>query len=135
MWGACHTASDPASRRWLQESQFPLLAWSSQASGLFTGLIRQGDTSNGWAREVNRVWGNDDNYERLGRAQELARQKGKDCSAIQIALAYVLCQPLNIWALIGPKNIEETRTSLLALDVRLTADELAWLNLERDAPA
>ena len=49
---------------------------------------------------------------------------------INIALAYVLCQPFPTFALIGPRLLSETRTSFQALDVQLTLDELKWLNLE-----
>jgi aryl-alcohol dehydrogenase-like predicted oxidoreductase len=75
-----------------------------------------------------RVWYNEANFQRLERARELAGRKG--CSTTQIALAYVLSLPLNVFALIGPQSIEETRTSLAALEVRLTPQELRWLNLE-----
>jgi aryl-alcohol dehydrogenase-like predicted oxidoreductase len=47
-----------------------------------------------------------------------------------ISMAYVLCQPLNIFALIGPENIDELRANVAAVDVKLTQDELKWLNLE-----
>ena len=53
-------------------------------------------------------------------------------AVFQIALAYVLSQPFPTFALIGPRQLSETRTSLPALDVTLSPDELAWLNLERD---
>ena len=47
-----------------------------------------------------------------------------------IALAYVLCQPFPTFALFGPRALAETRTSLPALDIALTPEELRWLNLE-----
>jgi len=49
---------------------------------------------------------------------------------ITIALAYVLNQPFPTFALIGPRQLSETRTSFQALDVQLTPDEVKWLNLE-----
>jgi aryl-alcohol dehydrogenase-like predicted oxidoreductase len=48
-----------------------------------------------------------------------------------VALAYVLCQPFPTFPLIGPRSLQELRTSLPALTVELSADELEWLNLER----
>ena len=36
-----------------------------------------------------------------------------------------------LFALIGPRQLSETRTSLPALDIVLSPDELQWLNLER----
>jgi aryl-alcohol dehydrogenase-like predicted oxidoreductase len=49
---------------------------------------------------------------------------------INIALAYVLNQPFPAFALIGPRTLEELRTSLPALGIRLSSEELRWLNLE-----
>ena len=48
----------------------------------------------------------------------------------QVALSWVLHSPLNVFALIGPANVSELDDCLGALDVELTADEVAWLNLE-----
>ncbi|MGQ9682794.1 MAG: aldo/keto reductase [Anaerolineae bacterium] len=128
MWAGCVAASDPASRAWYQRTQMPLFAWSSQASGFFTGRYRPEDASDPACAEVARTWFNDANWQRLERAQDLAARKG--VTATQVALAYVLEQPLNVFALIGPRTLEETRTSAQALEVRLKPEELAWLNLE-----
>jgi aryl-alcohol dehydrogenase-like predicted oxidoreductase len=112
---------------WYIERQFPLLAWSSQAQGFFTGRAAPDNYSDA---EMVRVWYNDENFERLARASALGKQKG--VSANTIALAYVLCQPFPTFALIGPRTPEETRTSNQALQVALTAEELRWLNLEEE---
>jgi len=128
MWAGCVAASDPASRSWYERTQMPLFAWSSQASGFFTGRFTPQDRDNPAYASVVRTWFNEGNFQRLERARELAALKG--VTTTQIALAYVLCQPLNVFALIGPRSIEETRTSLEALHVSLTPDEISWLNLE-----
>ena len=74
-------------------------------------LVQRRTTSGGWSAHAN--W----------RAK-------KGVTSTQIALAYVLCQPFPTYALIGPRTIEETRTSIEALRVSLTPEELRWLNLE-----
>jgi aryl-alcohol dehydrogenase-like predicted oxidoreductase len=51
----------------------------------------------------------------------------------QITLAWVLHQPLNLYALIGPATVDELDNSLGALDVQLSESELAWLNLQKEA--
>jgi len=51
----------------------------------------------------------------------------------QIALAWVLQQPLEVFALIGPQTIDELNEAVPALDVQLSPEELQWLNLEREA--
>ena len=54
-------------------------------------------------------------------------------STLQVALAYVLCQPrINTFALIGPLAPDEIDTSVRALEVALSSAELAWLDLEAD---
>ena len=78
-------------------------------------------------KEVAKVWFKENNFERLRRARELA----KGGSPNQIALAYVLSQSANIFALVGPENIEELRESLATLHLRLSDSERHWLNLER----
>ncbi|MHB0875040.1 MAG: aldo/keto reductase [Anaerolineae bacterium] len=129
MWPGCVAAIDPASRAWYARTQMPLFAWSSQASGFFTGRFRPEDAADPAVAAVARTWFNEDNFRRLERARELARRKG--VSATHIALAYVFCQPLNAFALIGPHTPSETHDSARALEVTLTAEEMAWLNLER----
>jgi len=128
-WAGCLSASDAASRAWLTKTQTPLLPWSSQARGFFTDRARPDDRSDA---ELARCWYSDDNFRRLERVDELARRRG--VLPINIALAYVLCQPFPTFPLIGPRTLSETRTSLPALDIDLTPDELRWLNLEQDAP-
>jgi aryl-alcohol dehydrogenase-like predicted oxidoreductase len=50
---------------------------------------------------------------------------------ITVALAYVLSQPFPTFPLIGPRSLHELETSLPALGLELSPDELEWLNLER----
>jgi aryl-alcohol dehydrogenase-like predicted oxidoreductase len=46
---------------------------------------------------------------------------------VAVALAYVLSQAFPLFALIGPANMAEIRTSFDALDVDLTPREIGWL--------
>lgn len=132
MWVNCVTSSDTASVDWLKKSDIPLLAWSSQASGFFTGAFDRNTPPDrdGWTKEVARVWFNERNFQRLERVRDLA--KAKNVTATQIALAYVLNQPFDCYALIGPKSIEEIKTSLMGIDLTLSQKELNWLNLDSD---
>jgi predicted dehydrogenase/aryl-alcohol dehydrogenase-like predicted oxidoreductase len=126
VWDGCVSASDPESRRWLAEKQMPLLAWSSQARGFF--LEGRAAPDNLEDKELARCWYSDDNFRRLERARELARKK--KVRPINIALAYVLHQPFPTYALIGPRQLSETRSSVDTLKVELTPEEVKWLNLE-----
>lgn len=129
VWTGCISCSDLESRRWLKRHQLPVLAWSSQARGFFTDRAGPDQRTD---EQLVRCWYSDDNFARRERAYALAKQKG--VTPIAIAAAYVLAQPFPTFALIGPRLLEETVTSLPCLGVQLSPRELAWLNLERERP-
>jgi aryl-alcohol dehydrogenase-like predicted oxidoreductase len=124
-WQNCLSASDPASRAWLTRTQTPLLAWSSQARGFFRPRTKPEYRDD---PELVRCWYSEDNFQRLDRARQLAQQLGVE--AIHIALAYVLHQPFPTFCLIGPRLLSELRSSLAALDVKLSEEQVQRLNLE-----
>lgn len=133
MWVGCVSiAGDPDAQAWYRQNRMPIFAWSSQARGFFSGRyhreVTEGETID--AQNVIRTYYSDANWERYRRAGELAKQKG--CTLQQIVLAWVLRQPFELFALIGPATVGELDDSLGALDVTLSPDEAAWLNLERE---
>ncbi len=118
------TASNPEFRRWFEETQMVLMPWSSQASGFFVAQ-KQGVPD---VFDLARCWHSEDNFKRRERAFELARKYGVE--ATNIALAWVLCQKFPVYPLIGPRQPDETRSCMRALDITLSDQELRWLNLE-----
>jgi len=125
VWAGCVSVSDATSRKWLKKQQLPNFCWSSQARGFFSGYAQPDNHSD---PELVRCWYSDDNFLRLERVKELAKKRG--ALPINVALAYVLAQPLPLFALIGPRTLQELRTTLPALKLELTPKELRWLNLE-----
>lgn len=121
VWAGCVSSKGREWTAYLEEAGMALLAWSSQARGFF---VPGRPVDN----EMARCWDSEENRERRRRATEIAQEKG--VSPINIALAYVLSQPYRAFALFGPRTIEETRSSLPGANIRLTPDELAWLDLE-----
>jgi len=122
-WAGCVSADEEA-LKWYSDHHLPLLSWSSQARGFFSGRFTPENRDNA---DLVRVFYSDDNWERLNRAKELAMKK--DATAIQIALAYVLNQPFPTCALIGPRNEAEMISCQLGALIKLSAQELAWLDL------
>jgi aryl-alcohol dehydrogenase-like predicted oxidoreductase len=122
-WAGCRHATDPASKRWLEERQVPLLPWSSQARGFFA-RARPDFLED---EELVRCYYSDDNFERLRRAQQLGEEFGVPATAV--ALAYVLAQPFPTFPLFGPRSITEARSSMQGLSVELTPEQVAWLDL------
>jgi aryl-alcohol dehydrogenase-like predicted oxidoreductase len=115
--------ADDATRRWHADSQLPLLAWSTLAAGFAGG--RGTDVPS--PDEVARVYVSEDNFERRRRAEELGQEKG--VSGLQVALAFVLGQPYPVVALAGPSKPANLQAVLGALDVALSPDEMAHLDL------
>jgi predicted dehydrogenase/aryl-alcohol dehydrogenase-like predicted oxidoreductase len=125
IWPGSIATSDAASRVWFARTQTALFPWSSQARGFFATGARKNVSDS----ELVRCWYSDDNFERLARVRALAEERG--VLPINIALAYVLNQPFPTFPLIGPRSLHELETSLPALGIELSIDELEWLNLER----
>jgi aryl-alcohol dehydrogenase-like predicted oxidoreductase len=123
-WSGCVSA-DAETCAWHEEQQFPLLSWSSQARGFFTGRFSPEIRDNA---DLVRVFYSDDNWERFERAKQLAAKK--NVSAIQIALAYVLNQPFPTCALIGAQSAEELQSCDAGSLIKLTKEELGWLDLD-----
>jgi len=135
-WGDdCISISGPANagvRAWYAQEKFPLFTWSSLARGFFSGRYTRENyeamKSTPDASSVH-AYCCEENFQRLDRVAELAREKG--LTIPQIAMAYVANQPLNIFALIGCYTPQEFRECLQAAALELSSAELAWLNLER----
>lgn len=133
-WRGCISisgAQGEAAREWYARRDMPLLTWSSLAGGFFSGRFRR-DNLDTFTDSLDKVCVNaycyEDNFQRLDRAEQMAREKG--ITLPQLALAYVLNQPQNIFALVGCQTGDEFRANTAALDIKLTRDEMAWLNLE-----
>ncbi len=139
LWPGVQSATDPAFRSYLEETGMALMPWSSQARGFFTPWAEEVMQHTGRENpvitgvqptmaELAETWFSEENFERRNRAVSLAETRG--VATIQIALAYVINQPFPCFPLIGPRQIQETRSSLAALDIELSPAECRWLNLE-----
>ena len=124
MWANCISiAGDDAGQAWYRDNAVPVLSWSSQAGGFFSGRFSRDDRSNA---DMVRVYYNDANWARLDRATKLGQELG--LTATQVALAWVLNQPgLETFALVGPASLSELEQSLAVADVVLTPAQVNWL--------
>ncbi len=122
-WPGCVSA-DAQTLLWHQRTQLPVLSWSSQARGFFTGRYTPQARGNA---DLVRVFYNDANWTRYYRAEQLAKEKG--VSTIQIALAYVLNQPFPTAAIIGAETEAELQSCRDGSEIELTSGEREWLDL------
>ena len=137
-WGPdCVTVSGPTheqDRSWYGETGLPVFSWSSLARGFLSGRLSRTnlDQTKGELEDHTvRCYVCEDNLRRLDRLEELAREKG--LSVPQLALAYVLNYPMNIFPLVGAHSGEEINANLKALETKLTQEEMAWLDLKQES--
>jgi aryl-alcohol dehydrogenase-like predicted oxidoreductase len=129
-WPGCISITDDgAARDWYQHNDMPVFAWSSLAGGFFSGRFRRDnlDTFDDYFDKVCvAAYCYEDNFQRYDRAAQMAQAKGVSVS--QIAMAYVLRQPMNMFALVGCYHRDEFAANMAALELALTPDEMKWLD-------
>jgi aryl-alcohol dehydrogenase-like predicted oxidoreductase len=132
-WPGCVSISGPQgaeARAWYERHGMPVFCWSSLARGFLSGqftpeqIVAWPDDMEG---ELVRCFRCEANLARLTRAGRLAQEKGAPVA--QIALAYLLRQPLTVFPLVGAVSGEEYRQNAGALEVALTPQEMDWLDL------
>ena len=120
-----------AARAWYADSGMPVIPYSSLGSGFSSGLLKPG-TFEQVKKRMNptsvRVYSCEANFKRLERVAALAERK--DVSIAQVALAFLLTGPLNVFALTGPRSPAEFADNAAALDIALSPAERAWIDLE-----
>jgi aryl-alcohol dehydrogenase-like predicted oxidoreductase len=134
-WGpGCVSVSGPehaAARAWYCETGMAVMAYSSLGRGLFSGRLTRDNYPELADEACQRAYCHEVNFERLDRARKLAKEK--KVSVAQLALAYVLNSPMNVYALVGATTEGECRECVAATRIELTERELRWLETGRDA--
>jgi aryl-alcohol dehydrogenase-like predicted oxidoreductase len=125
IWAGCVDARSAEDLIWYRDRQMPLFAWSSQARGFFSGAFTPANVAEN--EFMQRVYDSAENWERFRRAEQFGESRG--FSTIQVALAWVLNQPFPVFPLIGPATVSELHSSLPALELELTPEDLEWLDL------
>jgi aryl-alcohol dehydrogenase-like predicted oxidoreductase len=115
LWSGCLTIDDEG-RRWHAETGFPLFSWSSTARGYF---------ANTQDPEVIKAYDCETNRQRRARAEELGKKHGM--SAVQMALAWTLSQPGNIFALCGLRTVDNVKENVAVASLKLSEEELRYL--------
>jgi aryl-alcohol dehydrogenase-like predicted oxidoreductase len=136
-WPNCISISGSAgaeARQWYLDTNMPVFSWSSLAGGFLSGRFNRNNLDSA-ATDLEKLaiecYGSEDNLKRLERATQLASEK--QLSVPQIALSFVVNQPLNLYAIVGADTGDRYNENLTAYNVMLSADELRWLNLEQES--
>jgi aryl-alcohol dehydrogenase-like predicted oxidoreductase len=113
-----------------RELGISFVAYSPLGRGFLTGRFKNTEelTNEDFRRNHPRFQGENftRNLELVGRVEQLASKKG--CKASQLALAWVLAQGDNIVPIPGTTRRAHLEDNIAALEVALTAEDLARLN-------
>lgn len=136
-WPLCLSISGAEgneARGWYAKNNMAVMAWSPLASGFFSGKFRRDNLNQfgerEWDEVVVRTYAKEANFQRLDRAETLAKEKG--VTAAQIALAFVMNQPMNMYAVVGPHGVQKFKENVTAAELKLTPQEMDWLDLKTD---
>lgn len=140
-WDGCMSISGPSgeeARAFYAQSGLAVMPWSSMAGGFFSDRFHRDNLESFPAEDYFaalciKCYCRESNFQRLDRARELAAAKG--LTVAQIAVAFSLSQPMNLFLLISSLTRDQFAANAAALDVTLTPAELAYLDLKAGSPA
>ncbi len=102
-----------------------VMPYSPLAAGFLTGKYRRGETDTVSQRNVSKYF-TDHNWDVLDFLAKMAEKHGKSVS--QIALGWLLNQPVVTCPIIGPRSLEQLTDNLGAVGLRLEPDEIKELD-------
>lgn len=135
-WGGGVSITGPEhaeDREWLIRQEIPVFAYSSMSGGFISGMFQSSDKEKAkklLTPPAMKGYYADENFERLARAEQLAKKYG--VSVAQIAMAWLFNQQLKVIPLQGGENAAMYTQTLDASKLKLTSEEILWLNLEED---
>ena len=135
-WPGCISVSGAqgeADRTWYDENEIALFTWSSLAGGFMTGKFTRENLdsfSNYWDTNPIGAYAYESNFQRLDRVIELAADKG--ATPAQIAVAYVVSHNPRYHAIVANWEIEQIPQNAAAVDIELSAEEIAWLEMKSE---
>jgi aryl-alcohol dehydrogenase-like predicted oxidoreductase len=105
-----------------------VINYSPLAGGFLTGKYRRGDTLPPSARAdgIRKRYFNGRNFALLEEMEKIGRAHEKSIS--QVALAWLLTDPLVTAPIVGANSVEQLQESLGAIGFRLSDDEMEALN-------
>lgn len=108
-------------------SRLPLVAYSSQAGGFFSGLYEPNAPAGGGTPNPNIVlyYGTQENQARREAAREIAESRG--CTMNQVALAYLLHEDFPAFPIVGANSVDRMRECCGAAEVKLGPAEVRRL--------
>jgi aryl-alcohol dehydrogenase-like predicted oxidoreductase len=116
------------------ENKKAIIAYSPLQRGLLTGKIKPGHTfAAGDSRESNRFY-TTENRNRINNLLDTLRPLAaeKNATLAQLVLRWTIDQPGITIALAGARNAEQAVQNAKAADIRLTKEEIGFINQKLD---
>ncbi|MGI4787417.1 MAG: aldo/keto reductase [Janthinobacterium lividum] len=137
-WDNCISISGPqgqASRDYYAEAGIAVMPWSSMAGGFFADIYHRDNLDtfpkdNYFAQICIKCYCGETNFQRLDRARVLASAKG--LTVAQIALAFSASQSMSLFFLVSSLTPDQFAANAAAVEMTLTPQELAYLDLKSD---
>jgi aryl-alcohol dehydrogenase-like predicted oxidoreductase len=119
----------------LASEKVGLMVWSPLAGGLLSGKYDRSNTVAGDGRRASFDFPPVDR-ERLDRVMEAMRPiaEARKCTIAQVALAWLLHQPVVTSVIIGARRMSQLTDNIGAADVELSADDLKALDAASALP-
>lgn len=117
-----------SSRAWYAANQLAVLAYGTLGQGFLSGRFRAdnlGSFTSPMDRYIASTFGTERNFAILARAEEVGKRLG--ITAAQVALAYVLSQPMNLFVALGTSNIERLAANVAASSLELAPADCRYL--------
>lgn len=118
-------AVDPARRAYYAQTGFPVMAYSSQAGGFFGPKYDPDAPEEEKRAGVLKKYATEGNMRRRAAARQIAARI--DADANQVAVAWLLHQPMPVFAIVGPHSVAQVRDSCAAGDISLTPGQVSAL--------
>ncbi len=112
-------------RAYYLAQQMPILAYSSLGRGMLSGRVTRENYKELLDGAALKAYAHEVNFARLDRARRMAAQKG--VSVPQLALAYILAQPLLVCPIVGAASEEEMAQTAASQHIKLSMQECEWL--------
>lgn len=114
-----------SAQKWYAENKMPVLAYSCLGGGLFSGKVKTDDLENTkdcLGNYAIRGYWCQENVDRLGRVERIAKEKG--CSVAQIALAWTMQQKVEAFPIVNISHKDRIQENIEAVDLKLSDSEL-----------
>ncbi|HEY0246608.1 MAG TPA: aldo/keto reductase [Mucilaginibacter sp.] len=116
------------------EHKIGILAYSPMERGLLTGKIKPGQKFDEGDHRAGLKYFKDENIKRTNAFLEKIKPLADDKNATlgQLVIRWTIERPGITIALVGARNAEQTKQNAKAIEVKLSADEIAFINKQLD---